>query len=91
MNSLYTLCKRQVTLLQSDLALLETSLPSAGPGLHGQIAASLSALNRTIDDYDNMAKREIVLASKDKAVAYVSSFPLCLTVGGIGEIRNKLS
>ena len=33
----------------------------------GQIAASLAALNRTVDDYDSMAKREMVKSKREKA------------------------
>jgi hypothetical protein len=37
----------------------------------GQISASLSALSRTIDDYDSMAKREMIKAKQEKAVMFV--------------------
>lgn len=33
----------------------------------GQISASLAAMHRTIDDYDSMAKREIIKAKQEKA------------------------
>lgn len=33
----------------------------------GQISASLAAMNRTVDDYDSMAKREIIKAKQEKA------------------------
>jgi len=33
----------------------------------GQISASLAAMNRTIDDYDSMAKREMIKAKQEKA------------------------
>ena len=33
----------------------------------GQISASLAAMHRTIDDYDAMAKREIIKAKQEKA------------------------
>lgn len=36
-------------------------------GLNGQIVASLAALQRTVEDYEEMAKRELVEASKAKA------------------------
>ena len=42
----------------------------------GQISASLSAFQRTIDDYDSMTKREMIKAKQEKAqmcVAYVLS------------------
>lgn len=37
----------------------------------GQISASLAAMNRTVDDYDSMAKREIIKAKQEKAMMYV--------------------
>ena len=39
--------------------------------LLGQVSASLSAMNRTIDDYDSMARREMIKAKQEKAVVYV--------------------
>lgn len=36
-------------------------------GLNGQIVASLAALQRTVEDYEGMAKRELVEANKGKA------------------------
>ena len=35
--------------------------------LLGQISASLAAMQRTIDDYDSMAKREMIKAKQEKA------------------------
>jgi hypothetical protein len=35
--------------------------------LLGQISASFAAMHRTIDDYDSMAKREIIKAKQEKA------------------------
>jgi Golgi SNAP receptor complex protein 2 len=53
------------------LTELETIATTTGTtaSLNGQITASLSALNRTIEDYDNMARREIVEVHKEKAMA----------------------
>ncbi len=34
----------------------------------GQISASLAAMNRTVDDYDSMAKREMIKAKQEKAL-----------------------
>lgn len=89
MNSLYTLALRQTASIQQDLVSLEQALnPSptglAGPSsaLNGQITASLAALDRTVEDYDNMARREIVEAKRDKALRYgPSSFFPCLGRG----------
>ncbi|MBW0579573.1 hypothetical protein O181_119288, partial [Austropuccinia psidii MF-1] len=55
MNSLYTLALRQVTSLQNELSERERNLttslalPSNAASLHGQIAASFSSLQRTLD------------------------------------------
>lgn len=73
MNSLYTLALRQSSSLQTDLTALEQSyLPtgstSSTASLNGQINASLAALDRTVEDYDSMARREIVEAKRDKAL-----------------------
>jgi hypothetical protein len=38
--------------------------------ISGQIQVSLTSLSRTIDDYDNMAKREIIAAKQEKAFSY---------------------
>lgn len=40
-------------------------------GLNGQIVASLAALQRTVDDYENMAKKELIEANKGKAATSV--------------------
>ena len=37
----------------------------------GQVSASLAAMARTVDDYDSMAKREIIKAKQEKAMMYV--------------------
>ncbi len=42
----------------------------------GQISASLAAMHRTVEDYDSMAKREIIKAKQEKAMMCVRlSFP----------------
>ena len=48
--------------------------------LIGQISASLAAMHRTVEDYDSMAKREIIKAKQEKAMMYVPYFTvqLCL-------------
>ncbi|KAL8277034.1 hypothetical protein RQP46_010568 [Phenoliferia psychrophenolica] len=83
MNSLYTLALRQSASIQTDLTALEASYgpsPSSSgtstpaSALNGQITASLAALDRTVDDYDNMARREIVEVKRDKALSRVARF-----------------
>lgn len=72
MNSLYTTGVRQTNSLQADLERLRGGENSAA--LLGQISASLSAMNRTIEDYDAMAKREMIKAKQEKAQMRVSKF-----------------
>lgn len=48
----------------------------------GQIAASLAALSRTIEDYDSMAKKEMVSAKQEKAL-------MCVKVVVIGGRLNS--
>lgn len=40
----------------------------------GQVSASLAAMARTVDDYDSMAKREIIKAKQEKAMMYVYQY-----------------
>ena len=40
----------------------------------GQISASLAAMARTVDDYDSMAKREMIKAKQEKALMYVLTY-----------------
>ena len=37
----------------------------------GQISAGFTALERTIDEYDSLARREIILVKQEKALVYV--------------------
>jgi golgi SNAP receptor complex member 2 len=83
MNSLYTIGVRQTNSLQSDLDRLrngDTSASLIGASVltfhptianasvsPGQISASLAAMHRTVDDYDAIAKREIIKAKQEKA------------------------
>ncbi|KAH9832328.1 V-snare-domain-containing protein [Rhodofomes roseus] len=72
MNSLYTLGVRQTNSIQADLERLRNGDKSAA--LLGQISASLAAMHRTVDDYDSMAKREIIKAKQEKAMMRVQRF-----------------
>ena len=44
--------------------------PVLTPLTSGQIQVGLTSLSRTVDDYDNMAKREIIAAKQEKAFSY---------------------
>ncbi|KAF9529426.1 golgi SNAP receptor complex member bos1 [Crepidotus variabilis] len=72
MNSLYTSGVRQTNSLQADLERLKNGDNSSA--LLGQISASLAAMSRTIDDYDSMAKREMIKAKQEKAQIRVQKF-----------------
>jgi len=72
MNSLYTLGVRQTNSLTADLERLKNGDNSAS--LLGQISASLSAMYRTIEDYDSMTKREIIKAKQEKGQMRVQKF-----------------
>ncbi|KAI0779964.1 golgi SNAP receptor complex member bos1 [Fomes fomentarius] len=72
MNSLYTLGVRQTNSIQADLERLRNGENSAS--LLGQISASLAAMHRTVEDYDSMAKREIIKAKQEKAMMRVQKF-----------------
>ncbi|CAE6420597.1 unnamed protein product [Rhizoctonia solani] len=72
MNSLYTLGLRQTASINGDLEKLRSGDNSSA--LQGQISASLAAFNRTIDDYETMAKKEIIKAKQEKAFMRVSKF-----------------
>ncbi|CCX08989.1 synaptobrevin [Pyronema domesticum] len=73
MNSLFNSALKQTQSLKRDLDVFSSSKVSS-PALQGQISASLAALNRTIDDYDAMARRELIPAKKEKAEQRVQNF-----------------
>ncbi|KAH8828177.1 synaptobrevin [Flagelloscypha sp. PMI_526] len=72
MNSLYNAGVRQTSSLQGDLEKLRNGDNS--PALLGQISASLQAMNRTIDDFDSMVKREMIKSKQEKGVLRVQKF-----------------
>ncbi|KAJ3801056.1 golgi SNAP receptor complex member bos1 [Lentinula aff. detonsa] len=82
MNSLYTSGVRQTNSILADLERLRSGDNSAS--LLGQISASLAAMHRTIDDYDSMAKREMIKAKQEKAHMRVQKFRTDYT-----EMRNQ--
>lgn len=73
MQALYLHASRIATALQSELSQLETTndqpsvITNDAASLLGQCTASLSAFQRTIDDYEQMAKRELVREKREKA------------------------
>ncbi|KAG9293341.1 hypothetical protein G9A89_007587 [Geosiphon pyriformis] len=72
MNNLNKQALKQVQSLQTDLEKFERE-EDLSVGLQGQVSASFTALKRTIDDYDAMAKKEIILVKQEKANANVNN------------------
>ena len=67
MNSLYNLAARQSAALRADIAAFRAE-PSAAGARRSQISAALGALFKTIDDYESMARRELVVVKREKAL-----------------------
>ncbi|KAF8979528.1 protein transport protein bos1 [Entomortierella lignicola] len=73
MNSLYNHALKQVNALQRDLEKFQSG-EDTSVALQGQIAATVNAFKRSIDDYDAMAKKEMIDAKREKAFARVTKF-----------------
>ncbi|KAN0060075.1 Protein transport protein bos1 [Thecaphora frezii] len=73
MNSLYNQALRQFSSIQSDLSRLDAD-PHSTPVQFGPVTASLTALTRTIDEYESLAKRELIQSKQEKALARVAKF-----------------
>ncbi|KAK9719538.1 protein transport protein bos1 [Basidiobolus ranarum] len=73
MNSLYNNALKQSHAIKRDLTLFESGEDRTN-ALQGQIAASLSALNRSIDDYESLSKKELIPAKRLKAEERVTKF-----------------
>ena len=54
--------------------------------LKGQISTSLTSLSRTIDDYADLAKKELIQAKQEKAYERVKTFR-----GELGEYRERFA
>ena len=80
MQALYLLGTRQITSLQAEIGKLDEPLLNEDPAsANGHVVAGLAALQRTIDDYDLMARRELVDEKKGKAERCVNDqHELCL-------------
>ncbi|KAK9238528.1 hypothetical protein V1525DRAFT_387431 [Lipomyces kononenkoae] len=74
MNSLFNHALKQSQSLKKDLDSFAGSPSTASLALQGQISATLATLQRTIDEYDAMARRELVPAKQDKAFARIRNF-----------------
>ncbi|KAG0293688.1 protein transport protein bos1 [Dissophora globulifera] len=73
MNSLYNHALKQVNALQRDLGKFQSG-EDTSVALQGQIAATVNAFKRSIDDYDAMAKKEMIDVKREKAFSRVTKF-----------------
>lgn len=73
MNSLYNLAGRQSASIQADLTSYASD-PLSQSVLRPQITAALSAMVKTVEDYEAMAKRELVIAKREKALGRAAHF-----------------
>ncbi|TIB69022.1 hypothetical protein E3Q24_03475 [Wallemia mellicola] len=69
MNAVSSQATRQINKVKEDLSKLDDENSIVSNALTGQIAASLAALNRTIDDYEQLSKGELNSAKQEKAEA----------------------
>ena len=72
MNSLYNLAGRQISVIRADISTYSAD-PIGGATRRTHITSALSALIKTIEDYEAMAKRELVVAKREKALARVAN------------------
>ncbi|KAF0355135.1 snare region anchored in the vesicle membrane C-terminus-domain-containing protein [Gigaspora rosea] len=70
MNNLYKHALKQEQGLRQDLEKFENG-EDVSVGIQGQISVGLTSLKRTIDDYDSLAKREMILVKQEKALVNV--------------------
>ncbi|WFD05830.1 protein transport protein bos1 [Malassezia vespertilionis] len=71
MNSLYNLAVRQEAAVRADIGVYNAD-PTAAR--RAQISAAIATLLKTVEDYEGMAKRELVIAKREKALARATSF-----------------
>lgn len=73
MNSLYNLAGRQSAAIRADIDAYSRD-PLAHASLRSQIMTSLSAFVKTIEDYEAIAKRELVISKREKALNRAANF-----------------
>ncbi|MCJ1456535.1 protein transport protein bos1 [Mycoblastus sanguinarius] len=74
MNSLFNSALKHSSSVRRDLDAFAESPGTSSPALQGQISASLTSLSRTIDDYAEMAKKELIPAKQEKAHERIKNF-----------------
>ncbi|CAO1600266.1 Protein transport protein bos1 [Xanthoria calcicola] len=74
MNSLFNSALKQSSAVRRDLDAFAENPASPSPALQGQISASLTSLSRTIDDYSETAKKELIPTKQEKAHERIKTF-----------------
>jgi Golgi SNAP receptor complex protein 2 len=74
LDSLANAPSSSTSALQGNHLLFAALTPQVIDRAIGQISASLTSFSRTIDDYNNMAKRELIPAKQEKAFERVKTF-----------------
>ncbi|KAH7171293.1 hypothetical protein EDB81DRAFT_194830 [Dactylonectria macrodidyma] len=73
MNISYNSALRQSKSLRNELSSL-TSKPQASPGEIGNVSASIATFTKTLDEYQSIARQEIVPKKQEEAFARVKRF-----------------
>ncbi|KAL8834132.1 MAG: hypothetical protein Q9170_003906 [Blastenia crenularia] len=74
MNSLFNSALKQSNAVRKDLDAFAENPSASSPALQGQISASLTSLARTIDDYSETAKKELIPTKQEKAYERIKNF-----------------
>ena len=73
-QSLFNSALRQSNTIRKELTPLSEAPSTCTPAKQGELNASLSSFSRTIDDYNRLAKQEIVPEKQEKAFGRVKTF-----------------
>ncbi|KAF7554647.1 hypothetical protein G7Z17_g2808 [Cylindrodendrum hubeiense] len=73
MNISYNSALRQSKSLRKELSTLNTK-PQASPGEIGNVSASISSFTKTLDEYQSIARQEIVPKKQEEAFERVKKF-----------------
>ncbi|KAK9466097.1 hypothetical protein V1512DRAFT_271756 [Lipomyces arxii] len=74
MNALFNHALKQSQSIKSDLETFAQSPSTTSLALQGQISATLSSLQRSLDEYDAAARREVIQDKQDKAFSRIRNF-----------------
>jgi len=74
MNPLFNSALKQSTAVRKDLDTFAAAPATASPALQGQLSTTLTSLNRTVQDYENLSRSELNAEKKEKAVERIKNF-----------------